>query len=50
LGRGKSRWKALFISNDAIHVQVKGGGEDNNAKGINTLKDNDYLCVVHDVW
>jgi hypothetical protein len=50
LGRGKSRWKALLIFNDAIHVQVRGGGEDSNAKGIGTSKINDYLCVVHDVW
>jgi hypothetical protein len=40
----------LFISNDAIHVQVEGGKEDNNAKSINTLQINDYMCGVHDVW
>jgi len=48
LRRGK--WKTLIIFNDAIHVQVEGGGEDSNVGGINTLKANDYLCVVHDVW
>jgi hypothetical protein len=46
----KSKWKSFFISNDAIHVEVKGGGENNNVEGINTSKDNDYMCVVHDVW
>jgi hypothetical protein len=50
LRHGKSRWKTLLIFNDAIHVQVEGGGEDSNVEGINTLKVNDYLCVVHDVW
>jgi hypothetical protein len=39
----------LFISNDAIHVQVEGGGEESNAKCIGTLETNDYLCAVHDV-
>jgi len=39
-----------MISNDAIHVQVKKGREDNNAENIGTLKVNDYLCVVHDAW
>jgi hypothetical protein len=38
-----------MISNDAIHVQVKKGGEDGNAKTINTLKADDYLCAMHDV-
>ncbi len=37
-------------SNDAIHVQVNEGREDSNAKGINTLEVNDYLCALHDVW
>jgi len=50
LGRGKSRWKASLIFNDVIHVQVKGGREDSNAKGIGTSKINDYLYAVHDVW
>jgi len=47
--RGKSKHKSLLISNDVIHVQVKGGGKDNNVKGISIAKANDYLCVVHDV-
>jgi hypothetical protein len=38
-----------MISNDAIHVQAK-GGKDSNVKSINTLKVDDYMCVVHDVW
>jgi hypothetical protein len=38
-----------MISNDAIHVQAKEGGKDDNVKGINTSKANDYLCVMHDV-
>jgi len=42
------RWKTLLISNDGIHVQAK--VEDNNAEGIHTLKSNDYLRAVHDVW
>jgi hypothetical protein len=50
LGLGKSKWKSFFISNDVIHVQVEGRGEDNNAKGIGTSKVNDYMCGVHDVW
>jgi hypothetical protein len=50
LGHGKSKWKSLFISNDAIHVQVEGAKEDKNAEGIDTLKANDYMCGVHDVW
>jgi len=28
--------QTLFISNDVIHVQVEGGGEDSNVDGINT--------------
>jgi hypothetical protein len=47
--RGKSKHKSLLISNDVIHVQVEGGGKDNNVKGISIAKANDYLCVVHDV-
>jgi hypothetical protein len=38
-----------MISNDAIHVQAEKGGEDSNAKGIDTSKVDDCLCVVHDV-
>jgi len=38
-----------MIYNNAIHIQAKEGGEDGNAKGINTLEVDDYLCVVHDV-
>ncbi len=49
-GCGKLRWKTLMKSNDAIHVQVNEGREDSNAKGINTLEVNDYLCALHDVW
>jgi hypothetical protein len=41
--------QAFLISNDAIHVQVEGGWEDSNAKGIDTLETNDYMCAVHDV-
>jgi hypothetical protein len=48
-GCGKSIWKTLIISNDAIHVQAK-GGKDNNVKCISTLKVDDCLCGVHDVW
>jgi hypothetical protein len=44
LGPGKSKWKSLLISNDVIHVQVEGGGKDNNVEGIGTLEVNDYLC------
>jgi len=39
-----------MIYNDAIHVQVEEGGEDDNAKGIGTLEANDCMCEVHDVW
>jgi hypothetical protein len=39
-----------MIYNDAIHVQAKEGGEDGNVEGISTLKIDDCLCVVHDVW
>jgi hypothetical protein len=39
-----------MIYNDAIHVQVEKGGEDNNAKGIGTIQANDCMCEVHDVW
>ncbi len=42
--------QTLFIFNDAIHVQVEGGGEDSNVEGIDTPEVNDYMCVVHDVW
>jgi hypothetical protein len=35
---------------DAIHVQTKEGKEDNNAKGIGTLKAYDCWCAMHDVW
>jgi len=43
-GHGKSRWKTLMIFNDAIFVQAKKGGEDNNVKGINTPEVDDCLC------
>jgi hypothetical protein len=36
-------------TNNVIHAQAK-GGKDSNVKGINTLKVDDCLCVVHDVW
>jgi hypothetical protein len=39
-----------MISNDAIHVQAEEGGEDDNVEGIGTLKVDDCLCAVHDVW
>jgi hypothetical protein len=35
-GRAKPRWKALMISNEAIHIQVK-RGEDSNVEGTSTL-------------
>jgi hypothetical protein len=38
-----------MISNDAIHVQMQ-GLEDNNVKNIGTLKVDDCLYVMHDVW
>jgi len=38
-----------MISNDAIHVQAK-GGKDSNDEGISTLEVDDCLCVVLDVW
>jgi hypothetical protein len=38
-----------MISNNAIHVQIK-GGEYDNAENIDTLEANDCLCVMHDVW
>jgi hypothetical protein len=38
-----------MISIDAIHVQMQ-GREDGNAKNIGTLKVDDCLCVMHDVW
>jgi hypothetical protein len=50
LGCGKSRWKTSMISNDAIHVQVKEVGKNSNVESIGTLKVDDCLCVVHDVW
>jgi hypothetical protein len=37
-----------MISNDTIHVQIK-GREDNNGENISTLE-HDYLCIMHDVW
>ncbi len=37
-----------MISNDAIHVWIK-GGKESNVKSINTLKVDDYMCVMHDV-
>jgi hypothetical protein len=36
--------------NDAIHVQVKKGREEGNAKSIGTPKVDDYLCAMHDGW
>ncbi len=39
-----------MVSNDAIHVQVEKGRKDNNVKGMNNSKVDDYLCVVHDDW
>jgi hypothetical protein len=48
-GHGKPRWKTSMISNDAIHVQAKKWGKDNNVEGIITPKVDDYLCVMHDV-
>jgi hypothetical protein len=39
-----------MIFNDAIHVQAKERGKYSNVKSINTLKVDDYMCVVHDVW
>jgi hypothetical protein len=47
-GHGKSKWKTLMISNDAIYVQAK-GGEDSNVKSINIPKVDDCLCGVHHV-
>jgi len=38
-----------MIFNDVIHIQAEKGWEDGNAKAINTLKADDYMCVVHDV-
>lgn len=38
-----------MISNDTIHVQAK-GGKNNNVESISTLEVDDCLCVVHDVW
>jgi hypothetical protein len=35
-----------MISNDAIHVQVEEGGEDNNVEGIGIPKINDCLFMV----
>jgi hypothetical protein len=32
-----------MTSNNAIHVQVKEGGKNDNAKSINTLKVDEYL-------
>jgi hypothetical protein len=37
-------------SNDAIHVQVEEGRKNVNAESIGTLKVDDCMCVVHDVW
>jgi hypothetical protein len=42
---GKHQWY-----NDVIHVQAEKGWEDGNVEGINTLKVDDYMCAVHDVW
>jgi hypothetical protein len=39
-----------MISNDAIHVQAEKGGENSNAKSIDTLEVDDSLYAVHDVW
>jgi hypothetical protein len=39
-----------MIFNDAIHVQVGKGREDNNVEGINTTKVDDCMCEMHDVW
>jgi hypothetical protein len=47
--RVKPRWKTS-ISNDVIFVQTKEGKENSNVEGIGTLKVDDYLCAVHDVW
>jgi hypothetical protein len=38
-----------MISNDAIHVQAEKGGENSNAKNIDTLEVDDSLYAVHDV-
>jgi hypothetical protein len=38
-----------MIFNDAIHVQVKKGRENNNVENISISKAIDCLCVVHDV-
>jgi hypothetical protein len=35
-----------MIFNDAIHVQAKEGGEDNNAKGINTSEVDDWVQIL----
>jgi hypothetical protein len=37
-----------MISNDAIHVQVEEGREDDNAEDINTTKVDDCMCEMHD--
>jgi hypothetical protein len=37
-----------MISNDAIHVQAK-GGENDNAESINILEIDDCLFMVHNV-
>jgi hypothetical protein len=34
-----------MIFNDVIHVQVKEGGEDSNAKGIGTLGADDRMQI-----
>jgi hypothetical protein len=33
-----------MMSNDAIHAQAEGGGDD-NAESINTPEVDDYLCA-----
>jgi len=38
-----------MIFNDAIHVQIE-GGKNNNVEGINNPKTNNYLCALLDAW
>jgi hypothetical protein len=49
-GMSKPRWKTLMISKDAIHVQVKKGGKDDNVEGIDTSKAGDHMCAMHDAY
>ncbi len=45
-GHGKPRRKTSMMFIDAIHVQAKERGKNNNVEAISTLEVDDCLCAI----